>query len=90
MLGGHFFAWASGFRARLARRETRTARETLARAFGGTGDPWCNLSSSIIIISEGTAVSGFAATLQKLPKVLRIQDFIEVEGDSGITSVSVR
>jgi len=49
------------------------------------------LSSSIIIISEGTAVSGFAATLQKLPKVLRIQDFIEVEGDSGIiTSVSVR
>ena len=63
--------------------------ETLARAFGGTGDPWCNLSSSIIIISEGTAVSGFAATLQKLPKV-RIQDFIEVEGDSGITSVSVR
>jgi hypothetical protein len=47
------------------------------------------LSSSIIIISEGTAVSGFAATLQKLPK----QDFIEVEGDSGITSacsVSVR
>jgi hypothetical protein len=50
------------------------------------------LSSSIIIISEGTAVSGFAATLQKLPS----PDFIEVEGDSGIayitsaTSVSVR
>ena len=41
----------------------------------------------MIIISEGTAVSGFAATLQKLPKVLRIQDFIEVEGDSGMVSL---